>query len=440
MRNVLLRTVSAPRVLLRSGSLWVLADQALWSGYNFLGAVLAARLLRPDAYGAYALGFATWITVMALSRAFVSQPFVVTASAKPPSEWHRDARGAAGAALLVGGLIGAVLAATGLLLGAGTSTGTVLVLLGAFAPVLVVQDFFRNAAYSVKAPRRSVVNGVVVMFVWAVALGVVVGLEAASAGTVFLAWCLGGAIGALLAFRQFSLMPSLGRRALAWLSGHRHTVGWFGCAELAYLAGMQTVYGLVSVLLGDADLGGLRLVMALLGPVQLVVASIQFAGLPWATRRHAEHGMRSAVRPALGLSGTATAIALTYLGVLVVAGEGLLLALVGPAYTPFAGLALPVALGFAFSVVALGPTLAVKAAGAGRAFALVQIVVLVLRIGLAASLAAGAGLMGVAWALAAASLVEALLLWAVLLRAPRRAAEELPAASSQEQRISVESA
>lgn len=419
MANVLHRAGSAPRAR-RAGRLWTLIDQALWSGYNFLGAVLAARLLAPDAYGAYALGFATWIAVMALSRAFVSQPFVVAAGSAAPAEWRREARGAAGAALLVGLVIGAVVAASGLVLGTGSSSGSALLLLGAFAPVLVLQDFFRNAAYSVGEPRRSVLNGLVVVAVWAVALVLVVRLDALSAGSVFLAWCLGGAAGALLALVQFSITPAVGRRSLAWLSGHRQTVGWFGCAELAYLAGMQTVYVLVSVALGDADLGGLRLVMALLGPVQLVVAAIQFAGLPAASRRHAEHGIKSAVRPALRLSGTTTAIALGYLVVLVAAGELLLRHLVGPAYAPFAGLALPVALGFVLSVVALGPTLAVKAAGEGRAFALVQGVVLVLRVALVASLAASAGLMGVAWALALASLAEALLLWVVLLRRARR--------------------
>jgi O-antigen/teichoic acid export membrane protein len=192
---------------------------------------------------------------------------------------------------------------------------------------------------------------------------------------------------------------------------------------------MQSVYVLVVVLLGDADLGGLRLVMALLGPVQLVVASIQFVGLPSASRRHAEHGMRDAVGPALQLSGIATAIASVYLVVLSVGSEHLLLALVGPAYASFSGLALPVALGFVISVVALGPTLAVKAAGAGRAFATVQVVVLVLRVGLTAALASAAGLMGAAWALAVASLVEASLLWIVLRRAARRA-EQAPVSTA----------
>lgn len=440
MRSLLPRAASAWRGMVRSGGLWTVTDQALWSGYNFLGAVLAARLLPPDAYGAYALGFATWITVMALSRALVSQPFVVAASAKPPAAWNREARGAAGAALLVGTVLGLALVIAGLLLGAGTGTGTVLLLLGAFAPVLVVQDFFRNAAYSMRAPRRSVINGGVVVAVWAVGLLAVVGWDSASAGTVFLAWCLGGAVGALIAFRQFSVTPVLGRRALAWLSSHRQTVGWFGCAELAYLGGMQAVYVLVVVFLGDADLGGLRLVMALLGPVQLVVASIQFVGLPSASRRHAEHGMQAAVGPALRLSGIATAIASIYLVLLSMASEDVLLALVGPAYASFAGLALPVALGFVVSVVALGPTLAIKAAGAGRAFALVQVVVLVLRVGLTTVLASGAGLMGVAWALAAASLVEAVLLWVVLRRSARRSEGALVPAAGSPAGVALESA
>ncbi|SFF51391.1 hypothetical protein [Blastococcus tunisiensis] len=436
MRGLLRRVRSAVQPMLRRDALWIVSDQALWSGYTFLGAVLAARLLHPDAYGAYALGVATWITVMALSRALVSQPFVVAASSKPPGVWDRDARGAAGAALLVGSVIGSGLVLVGLLLGLGTNTGTVLVLLGGFAPVLVVQDFFRNAAYSVGAPRRSVINGCIVVSIWGTSLAAVVAVGASSAGTVFLAWGLGGAAGAFVAFRQFALTPALGRPALAWLSSHRHTVGWFGCAELAYLAGMQSVYVLVVVVLGDADLGGLRLVMALLGPVQLVVASIQFVGLPSASRRHAEHGMHQAIAPALRLSGTATAVASVYLLVLAVGSEQLLVALVGAAYSSFAGLALPVALAFVVSVVALGPTLAIKAAGAGRAFAVVQVVVLALRLSLTAVLAPTVGLMGVAWGLVVASLVEASLLWFALRRLARRA-ERTPVAGAQSMRESV---
>lgn len=63
-------------VWLRKGSL-ALLDQGLVSGSNFLIAILLARWLNRDAYGAYAMGFSIFILLYGFQNAFLLEPMSV---------------------------------------------------------------------------------------------------------------------------------------------------------------------------------------------------------------------------------------------------------------------------------------------------------------------------------------------------------------------------
>src|SRR5579872_6645673 len=61
---------------LRKGFL-ALLDQGLLSGSNFFIAILLARWLSRDAYGAYALGFSIFILLSGFHNAFFLEPMSV---------------------------------------------------------------------------------------------------------------------------------------------------------------------------------------------------------------------------------------------------------------------------------------------------------------------------------------------------------------------------
>lgn len=58
-------------------SIWALVDQWLFSGTNFLVAILLARWLSPEDYGAFALAFAIFLLLAAIHTAIISDPMLV---------------------------------------------------------------------------------------------------------------------------------------------------------------------------------------------------------------------------------------------------------------------------------------------------------------------------------------------------------------------------
>jgi hypothetical protein len=100
-------------------------------------------------------------------------------------------------------------------------------------------------------------------------------------------------------------------------------------------------------------------------------------------------------------------------------GERVLSILVGAQWLPFAELILPVGLTFALTATQLGPTLALRAAGAGHVFAVVQSTVLVIRVGTVLGLAMTLGLLAATWGLVIAAAAEALLVWHAFAKSTR---------------------
>src|SRR5437899_1871824 len=72
--------------------------------------------------------------------------------------WRRRTRYCCGTVLIAGVVSGVVIAITGVGLGAARPTGQAFVMLGVLAPALVVQDFWRFAAFSRDCAHLAVVN------------------------------------------------------------------------------------------------------------------------------------------------------------------------------------------------------------------------------------------------------------------------------------------
>ena len=112
---------------------WALADQLLSSGTNFLVGIVIARSLGPEGLGSFTLAFGAWLVMSSFLRAFITQPYMMTASGLAEREWREDTACAAGAQLVLGLAAGVILVSAGLAVGLGGPTGSALVAVGVFA-------------------------------------------------------------------------------------------------------------------------------------------------------------------------------------------------------------------------------------------------------------------------------------------------------------------
>ena len=94
---------------------WVLADQAVVSGSNFLIGILLARQLGPEAFGTYVLLQAVMLYVNSYQGALIFQPLLSTAPQLPEAPRRRYLEGAYALQLLLAGALAALTLLIGLL-------------------------------------------------------------------------------------------------------------------------------------------------------------------------------------------------------------------------------------------------------------------------------------------------------------------------------------
>ncbi|MBA2529681.1 MAG: hypothetical protein H0V19_06900, partial [Euzebyales bacterium] len=247
--------VRARRVrMVRQGG-WALADQMLSSGTNFLAAIVVARLLGPAEYGSYALAFAAWVVVMALTRSMLVQPYIVSGAELEGSQWRDHTRLALGCVLMAGVLAGVVLVAIGAAVGFD-STGRALATLGVFLAGVLVQDFWRYAAFTSRRPELAFFNDGIWAGVLIVVLFVLWRTDSLTAATAVAAWSGGAVAGAVWGVRQFQLLPVLDRRCLSWARKLARLAGWFGAANVVGQAGTQAALLIIAGTAGRAAVGG----------------------------------------------------------------------------------------------------------------------------------------------------------------------------------------
>ena len=212
------------------GPIWGLLDQAVYSGTNFLAAIVVARVLGPRSFGAFALVLSVWATIWLLARSVVTESFLIRAAALPEHEWSAEAGKAAGALAFVGSLAGAGVAGASLFVLDGP-IGRPLLALAAFVPILMLQDFWRVAAFSQDRGQLAFVNDLVWAAVQVSAFSILWALHALTATTALVAWALGGLAGALVGQWQFHIRPALSKSTLTWTRTAFVRGGWFGAAR-----------------------------------------------------------------------------------------------------------------------------------------------------------------------------------------------------------------
>jgi hypothetical protein len=390
--------------------LLVMADQGASSLSNVVVAIIAARSLSADGFGAFAVATVGYLVATGFGRAFVGDTFLSAYSAA-----EREVRDAVvpdlvGAALVLACVAGVVVGVAGLVVGG--LAGSALVSLAFVMPVLLMQDAWRYV-FIIDQPARAVAVDVA----WL--LGVVALLPLApddvGPGWFVAAWGLAGGLGALtgLALAARTLARP---RPLRWLATHR-AMGWRFFSEMVTgQAVSQLVLVGVGAIAGLSTLGGVRAAQVFYGPLNTVHQGVYLALVPEGARTESPWQLRRLMARA-SLVVVAVAAVWTVVGLVLPDSVGL--ALFRDTWEEAGGLMLPVGLAVVAGSITTGGFAGVRSLGDATASlrARLQTVVPQLVLPLSgAAIAAGAGF-AVGWGLA--NVASAAIWWLAFGRALR---------------------
>lgn len=400
------RNVAALNRVLRGarGPAWGLLDQAVYSGTNFLAVILVARALGADAFGAFALALSVWATVWVLARSVIAEPFIIRTAAFSEDVWRVEAAHAVGVILAAGTATGLGIAVVALVLTEGSLRPTLLAL-APFIPALLLQDFWRVAAFSRDRGELAFVNDLGWAATQVGALALLWALYAFTAPTAMAAWALGGLAGVLIGFRQFRLRPHLSGSSGPWVREMLRLGGWLAVGRGIQAVGLNLVFVLVGAVAGLAALGELRAVYTLFTPLWTLNRAIQLPALA----RMSAAGPAALTRIVCSYALLLSLVAGGFAAAVVLGGSQLLMAVFGETFSHGPTLLAPVALTFMLSGLSSSAALALGALRAVRWLALVESVSSLLRVVLTLVLLARHGIEGAAWAMAVHSVVHACL-------------------------------
>lgn len=282
-----------------------IVDQATSSVTNFAAAVVSASVLTAHEFGAFSIAYILYTLAQSATQSLIGQELLLSRASTV--ERRRLISAALRFGLAAGVAVGAVILLVAILI--PDLTGA-LVPIAVCLPLLLAQDIGRYGASVLHAPQFALLlDGA-----WLVLLGALLAAVRLSAVTptpfiMTAIWSGAGALAAvpgLVAFlRVDGGTATLARRYLArGFLGHRFLMEFFAVRATSQLLalGLGAVAGL-------AASGAFRAVTTLLGPLNILISSVNTFGLPLLTR--AEGQRQRPLLPVLGLSIAVLAIAVT---------------------------------------------------------------------------------------------------------------------------------
>lgn len=393
---------------------WGVADQAVGSLTNFLLNIYVARSLGVTEFGAFTLAYVTYGFALNVSRGLSFEPLLIRFSNSDMKVWRRAASGCAGTALVVGLATGACALAAGALIG-GT-TGRAFLALGLMLPVLLLQDSWRYAFFSVQRGYHAFVNDTV----WAVVqFPLLVLMKATGHADVFwfvIAWGAGAAAGSVLASFQARVVPSLAS-ARSWLIAHRDLGPRYVLENAGGNAGSTVQSYGVSSLLGVTAVGNISAANVLMGPFRIVSLGASMITIPEAVKL-LRHSPRQLPRFCVAVSAGLAALALTWALVLVVGLPlGLGQAMMGSIWRSAYPLLIPTALATLFGCAGTGAGIGLHAMGAARRSVRSTLIGAVISLTLALTGAAVWGTYGTVLLAALGTLITGAISWRFFVKA-----------------------
>jgi O-antigen/teichoic acid export membrane protein len=308
-----------------------------------------------------------------------------------------------------------VIGVVALFVGLDDPTGKTLLVMAFCSVPLLLQDFWRFAAFSRSDARAAAANDALWAAVQVAAFGALAVTSELTAPVTFVAWAAGAAAGALFGMRQHGLTPAFTAATRAWARSVIGLGGWFTLSNILYTAGVQGSLVIVGIVDGRAAIGGLRSIVNLFGPAQLVRDAAENVVLPRTARALAADGTAGIKRIAVAYSSFLTCVMGAFGLALVLLGDRVLGGVFGVEFETFTPLLLPIAVGTALSVSSSGAAVGLRAARQGRQLASVQGILVVARVALTVALVIPFGVVGAAWGYSILMGISSAIIWSRLL-------------------------
>ncbi|MFC6354663.1 hypothetical protein [Luethyella okanaganae] len=370
-----------------------IVDQALSSGTSFIAVLAMARSLEPTVFGVFAMLFTALTLFLGLSRAFFGIP-VALATAGSADHLRRLFSASTTALSLLFIPLALMVAVTGLLAtDQRDSTTMVLIAMIALAtPLVMIQDLCRYYAIAKGEPFKAVLSdavrlgGALVLFVTGPFL---------ESTTLSIAWAM------IVFLSVITVMPSL-RPRLLFREGLRLLSPRRGLRESVTLAvalstGVTLAMGFLMVpFLGASAVGTIRGAGTLFGPVNTLIALLDFSVLGSLSTRERSRDVRSVV----AVTGVLTLVTAAWAGILLLLPETVGRLLLGETWSSTRAILPITSVEYLFLAVSAGLTLIFKLRDRPRVLLLNRVLSsVVILVAVIVALITGGGVASMAWAL-----------------------------------------
>ncbi len=298
-------------------------DQVVSSATNFLLVVFVSHATDADSFGAFTLCFSTFLIVLGLARAVTSQVLVLRYASVSTPLWRSGASLAAGTALSIGAIAGALLVATSILLPDFRSEACAL---GLVMPMLLLQDTWRFAFFAHSSGIRAFASDFTWMVVFLAGAVLLHGAEQWTPTSIIAVWGVSGGAGAVLAC-VIARTPPRFRGMGEWVVEHRATSLRFLVEFVASSGASQVAMFGVAAVAGLATLGAVRAGLLVFGPLNTLELGLALVAVPEGVRLVRENRARHLLRwMAIGAACFVAAACLWAAAVIVIPWLGQLLA------------------------------------------------------------------------------------------------------------------
>ena len=315
------------------GAGWVVGDQAVVSASNFLGMVVAARVLSTTDFGTYALAYTGMWALNGLQSSLITQPHSVLASHRDPVAYRRYTSATGLMQIALTAALGLPIMAAGLvaLIAGG---GPVLLMVGFALVAWQAQEFLRRVLYFEGRLAAVVALDVISFGGQLVAL---VGLASVSQLTVttgLLAAALTSAPAALLGL--VLLRETLFHRPLPGAVGENVAHGrWLLGAELGSFICMNSYPFLLAATTGPHAVAIYAAAMLVLNPLNVIWFAAATALPIQLSRSRAKRGDQAARRELGSVYAVSMPVVAVYCLVAAVLAGPILTFLFGGAYAGY---------------------------------------------------------------------------------------------------------
>lgn len=353
------------RSWLQKGFLAVL-DQGLISGSNFLLAILLARWLRAEQYGAYALSFAIFVLLSFIQQGLFLEPMSVFG----PSVYRDSQREYLGTLVWLQGALAGITVALGAAAGAMYLRGDTgllqMALLGMFfsAPCVLLYWFARRAFYLQLQPGRAVGGAVIYCALLLTGVWLLVRIGLLSAFTAFLAMGIAALFTSIRQLRQVRpILLTRKKISDVWEVSKRHwRYGrWAMLSSLFIWIPWNIYYPVVGHFSGLAEVASLRALLNLTLPVTQTLSAFTLLFLPHASQISERESWAGAKGQARRITAFFTLGAVLFWLPVCLCRAPLLQYLYAGHYSQVAPLVPWIGLASLLSGMALGPTIAFRA-------------------------------------------------------------------------------